>query len=302
MRPLRHHYNKMHRFPFGYPAPLELRTSFWMAAHWVWERRATAKKSGMPFSEETITDTILIDLATQHPDELKIFPLNKFHEGKTGADWEWCFYDQKAQTYQPMLVQAKLLDDQDKNYSHLNRMIGSSGIRQMDRLIETASTRLIPTPAIFVFYNHLSKLDTLPNNCELFSCEECWGCSIALAETVRASNTKKFEKLKNHSKPWICLFCQGLNFNADLPSRVIATLNDLYDRAIKSLKEANLETENITRPPKFPSTEKPPYFDRLLEFQSVESASEREKIIRKIAYENPNVDAIILAKERVSDG
>ena len=44
----------------------DLVTSFWRTAHWTWERRRVAKQIGFPFSEETITETILLDLATQN--------------------------------------------------------------------------------------------------------------------------------------------------------------------------------------------------------------------------------------------
>jgi hypothetical protein len=47
------------------------------------------------FSEETITETILLELGTRHPKEISLLPFNKREEGRTGADWEWCFYTRK---------------------------------------------------------------------------------------------------------------------------------------------------------------------------------------------------------------
>ena len=61
--PIRHHYRRAPHLPAAYPGQIDLFTSFWLAAHWVWERPDTAKRFGMPFSEETITDAILLDLA-----------------------------------------------------------------------------------------------------------------------------------------------------------------------------------------------------------------------------------------------
>ena len=65
-------------------------TSFWHAAHWTWERRETAKQAGFPFSEETITETILLDLATAHRAEIQIYPLNKYQEGQMSTPEQKC--------------------------------------------------------------------------------------------------------------------------------------------------------------------------------------------------------------------
>ena len=110
--------------------PPSLLGSFWQAAHWVWERRATAKNAEFPFSEETVTETILLDLATQNPAEIQIIPLNKHEEGKLGADWEWLFFSRDYKRFCRLLVQAKVLDDTDHQYAHIDRTIGNTGVRQ----------------------------------------------------------------------------------------------------------------------------------------------------------------------------
>lgn len=290
----------MHRFPPGYPRRLDLMTSFWMAAHWVWERRETAKLAGMPFGEETITDTVLLDLATQHPQELKVFPLNKKQEGKMGADWEWCFYDRRTSRFQRMLVQAKLLDDRDFGYSHIDRFIGSTGVRQIDRLLETSKRR--NTPAVYVFYNHLKDASRAPNVCGSFHCAECWGCSVALAESVNAALPKKdFDTLKGHSKPWVCLLCRGMTTSDDAPSRILATLNELFDRSERLFREAGIPFQKEKRPPQSPSDEPPSYFKRLMDVDGIDSSVQRDAILIEIAAENPGIDGIILATDRLSD-
>ncbi len=291
-----HHYHRTHRFPPGYPKTLDLATSFWMAAHWVWERREVAKRAGMPFSEETITDTVLLDLATHHPKELKVIPFNKHKEGKTGADWEWCFYDQARSTYLPMLVQAKLLDDNEKKYSHINRTIGSTGVRQIDRLLETSRKRRVP--AIFAFYNHLSDTGRIPNVCGSYCCHECWGCSVALAGAVRATKSTEFDALKAHSKPWVCLLCRGMPPRQDLPSRVLATLHDLFARSERQFEDTDTSIANEVSIPETPHQGAPQYFSRLIELEYIENPVERDELVGQIANENPGVDGIVL----VTDG
>ena len=136
--------------------PADLFTSFWRAAHWTWERRLLAKQRGFPFSEETITETILLDLAAEHPLEILVQPLNKIREGKIGADWEWCFYNKGSNRFLRTLVQAKRLDDTETEYTHLDHKYRGTKALQMNRLLRNARKRGIP--ALYVFYNHLSDL------------------------------------------------------------------------------------------------------------------------------------------------
>lgn len=285
----------------AYPGQIDLFTSFWLAAHWVWERRETAKRAGMSFAEETITSMVLLDLATQNPREIRIFPFNKHHEGKTGADWEWCFYDSPTSTYQPMLVQAKLLDDRDKEYSHIDRLIGSTGVRQIERLLSTARRRRVP--AIYTFYNHLNDRSRIPAYaCAVFNCTECWGCSIALADAVsRTLPAKDFDNLKAHSKPWVCLLCEGNTSAQGAPARVLATLGHLYEQSLRIFRERDMSFENIAPPPQRPSSEPPRYFERLVGIESETEPVEREEILARISAENPDIDGIVLATDESGD-
>lgn len=299
--PTRHHYRQVHHLRAAYRGQVDLFTSFWLAAHWVWERRGVAKHTGMPFAEETITDTVLLDLATQNPNEIKIFPFNKRREGETGADWEWCFYDLRTSTFQRMLVQAKILDDKDRDYSHIDRVIGSTGIRQIDRLIATSAAR--NTPAIFVFYNHVSDRNRIPAGvCGSFDCTECWGCSVALADAVRSTlPAKDFDALKDHSKPWVCLLCQGLVSSNSAPARVLATLRDLYDRSRRIFRARDISFENVIPPPDRPSSEPPRYFDQLTRIEDARNPAERDSILAQIERENPEIDGIVLATDQSID-
>ncbi len=301
--PVRHHYRRVPHLRAAYPGQVDLFTSFWLVAHWVWERRETAKKAGMPFSEETITDTILLDLATQNPGDIRIFPFNKHQEGKTGADWEWCFFDRSTSTFQPVLVQAKLLDDRDTEYSHVDRIIGSTGVRQIDRLITTSRRRRVP--AIYAFYNHLNDTGRIPPHvCGSFDCAECWGCSVALAEAVKSAlPAKDFDTLKLHSKPWVCLLCQGMISSGSVPARVLGTLHDLHARSRRIFRDHDVPFENVPEPPERPSPEPPTYFERLSRLEAAPAASaDRESILAQIAAENPDIDGIVLATDEFMAG
>ena len=213
---------------------------------------------GFPFSEETITETILLDLASQHPGEIRIVPFNKPQEAKVGADWEWCLYNQTKNRFVRMLVQAKVLDNQDQEYAHIDRKIGNTGIRQIDRLIATAQTRGIP--ALFAFYNHLGNPKSVPvQRCACFNCQDCWGCSVALATATRALlPDKSFHTLREISHPWACLLCVATKLppaDSDAPGRAASMLQRLQQESREFLASSlsdlqqgrsNLETNGIS--------------------------------------------------------
>src|SRR5690606_2439034 len=75
-----------------------------------WSSRGSAKRVGLTFSEETVTETILLQLAESFPGQISIVPFNKRQEGRVGADWAWAFMSADGAHVYPMLVQAKALD------------------------------------------------------------------------------------------------------------------------------------------------------------------------------------------------
>lgn len=261
---------------------------FARAAHWIWRKRGAAKRAGMPFSEESITETILLDMATFVASDLKIISFNKIQEGKIGADWEWCFYDHAKGRYLRFLMQAKLLDDKELHYSHIDRYIGSSGTRQIDRLIETAENRGIP--ALYAFYNHLTDLARVPvRTCACHHCIECWGATVAEAWAVRdLLPDKSFDTLKGVSMPWLCLLCPR-HGPADPIDRVLAGVDSLFDHA----EEFSGEGKAI-RGPRRPLVENvpPPYFGVAADIAGM--GSDTSHIREKLAADNPGVDGVVL--------
>ncbi len=278
----------------------DLFTSFWVAAHWAWERRQTAKRAGFPFSEETITETILLDLATQNPIEIVVQPFNKRQEALTGADWEWCFYNKSENRFVRMLVQAKVLDNLDYEYSHIDRKIGNTGVKQIDRLLDTARKRGIP--ALYAFYNHVAKASRVPTAaCQCYGCLECWGASVAPAAGVQSVlPDKTFDTLKAISVPWICLLCPNNPPStqvASAPDRAAAALGKLFNILgmvapdIRRTAAAGVFTEFIRSEP-------PSYFSEVRSLQSMDSLQERDARIERVAANNPGIDGIVLVTDR----
>lgn len=182
----------------------------------IWLKRGNAKRYGLPFGEETITETILMDLVTRYPGRISILPFNKRQESKNGADWAWAFTSLNRRRVTPMLVQAKVLDAFDKNYPEIKRAIGTKPgpkVHQIDRLIATA--KHYRWPAIYAFYNHLSVPSRIPAACGSLrklgsNLPDAWGISIALASSVRSVlPDQSFDTHRTHSVPLHCLLCSG---------------------------------------------------------------------------------------------
>jgi hypothetical protein len=199
-----------------YPLTPE-QAALYAVARTTWRRRGTAKARGLTFGEESVTDTILMDLAETFPGSLTILPFSKHEEGKRGADWAWLFRDASGAHNLPMLVQAKALDLVEFEYPEIKRHIGkiTPPMRQIDRLIETAQAW--GWPAIYAFYNHLDNVSRIPSACGSLPASdafghipESWGVSIANAYTVRdVLDDQTFDTHRMHSKPLHCLLCSG---------------------------------------------------------------------------------------------
>ena len=182
----------------------------------IWRRRGAAKRFGLGFNEETATEVFLLDLEEQFPGTVTISPFNRGEERRIGADWAWTFVSADGQWSQSMLVQAKRLDDREREYPKLfyrSRATGSQpSILQLDQLIDNA--KRFGFPPVYALYNHLSDTRRVPRGaCGLLrsiSCSlpESWGIAVASAFEVRNSKPdKSYDCHRDHSVPLHCLLC-----------------------------------------------------------------------------------------------
>lgn len=153
----------------------------------IWRRRGAAKSYRLSFNEETATELLLLNLAEQFPGKVKIIPFTRSQEAEWGADWAWAFVGQDGHCSPGMLVQAKRLDDRDRQYSELfyrRKPDGTGSLTsQIDQLIEKARHHgLLP---VYAFYNHLSDPSRVPKaSCRSLvmmanPLPQSWGISIA---------------------------------------------------------------------------------------------------------------------------
>jgi hypothetical protein len=265
-------------------------TALLVASHWIWARRGAAKAAGFPFAEETITETVLLDIADVASGHVSIVPFNKQQEGAIGADWEWCFYDQRALQYLRLLMQAKVLDNNDHQYAHIDRYVGNSDVRQIDRLKDSATSRGVP--ALYAFYNHLSDEKRVPaQTCACEPCTKCWGASVApLHAVLNTLPDKKFDTLKNSSFPWVCLLCPARAQGTQVED-VLSSLRALYQRARDARGGAMIDELPL---PDEPAREPPAYLRELLALRADgDRPAERQRRLNRLAAENPDIDGIV---------
>lgn len=289
-----------HHSGFGSLGTDTLEKSLWESAHWIWDRRRAAKLAGFPFSEETVTETVLLDLASTLSHLVKIVPFNKSQEGKIGADWEWCFYDFNNSRFLRFMVQAKVLDDKDKAYAHIDRYIGNTDVRQIDRLGETSLSRGVP--AIYVFYNHLSDTSRIPiKACPCAECYECWGATFAPHSAISALlPDKKFDTIRHVSLPWLCLVCATSSGSGSNLVGAPGGEPDLIDAVLTGFSRANTLCRDYfsskLEAPRFllPSISDvaPNYLRPLIESASDSDFSDR--LLEKFRSENPGVDGVVI--------
>ena len=280
----------------GLCGPLrDLDTGLYASAHWIWERRGTAKAIGFPFSEETVTETVLLDLASALAHEVHIVPFTKPEEGKIGADWEWCLFDRLNNRYLRFLMQAKVLDNADRVYAHIDRYIGNSGVRQIDRLRDTSIARGVP--ALYAFYNHLDDPSRLPlGQCACSPCEDCWGASVAPLDAIRgALPDKSFDTLRMVSFPWRCLLCtaSGAGPGGDPIDGALVALGRLA--VLSRERFPNADRDGLPGPPEVPETEPPSYlWPVLTAAEATRGAVPGEGVRAKLAGDNPGLDGVVL--------
>lgn len=289
--------------------------ALYAVARTTWRRRQVAKARGLRFGEESITDTILMDLAETFPGSLSVVPFSKPSEGMFGADWAWLFRDSTGSHNLPMLVQAKALDFNDIEYAEIKRHIGRKKppVRQIDRFIETAEKW--SWPAIYAFYNHLDDISRIPQTCHSLPASsvfgiipESWGISIASAYAVReALDDQTFDTHRMHSKPLHCLLCsRGLGERppGGSPELALNSFRHLPRPSPSKTFSADSEEVGVSEPRIFPEPaeprildEPPDIFKRALVAASSEHLPSRLQMIEELGRENPSLAGVIILQD-----
>jgi len=269
-------------------------------AQTTWARRKAVKQHNLPFGEESITETILIDLAIAYPGRVSILPFNKRQEGKNGADWAWAFASSDGSHVLPMLVQAKLLDIRDFEYPELGRYAGkrTPPVRQIDQLLETANR--LRWPALYAFYNNLSNPSRIRSVCRSLpgnglGMRESWGITLALASHVRAAmDDFTFDTHRKHSFPLHCLLCSS--GTGERPSTGSAGLAlSRLEEMRRLISPESMELEETFLPER-PLDKMPELFlqaDRILELRG----QQRQQELDRLLEQNPDIAGVVTLRD-----
>lgn len=185
----------------------------------IWNRLQNSKAFGISQGEETLTDNILLYLASQNISSIKIIQTPKNLEPIKGTDWEWWIGNRKA-GYLRYAVQAKKLDFKSGRYSSLNHKVGtgSSSVAQHKILEEYArANKAIP---LYAFYNHLEPNDYPKKwNCSLPIDYQKLGCTVTPLKNVKKAISRRgcrtFQKIHEFKEtvPVRCLAqCPNIAF------------------------------------------------------------------------------------------
>tara|TARA_R110001599_G_scaffold350254_2_gene580037 strand:+ start:21142 stop:21921 length:780 start_codon:yes stop_codon:yes gene_type:complete len=169
----------------------------------VWERLGNAQTFDISQGEETITDNLLLYLASQRLTTIRIIQTPKDKESIKGTDWEWWVGNTKS-GYLRYAVQAKKLDLKTGRYLSLNHKVGSgpSAVYQHKILEDYAfANKAIP---LYAFYNHLETSDRPKSwNCPLSIDHSKLGCTVTPLKNVKKAiltrGWRTFDKI--HSFP-----------------------------------------------------------------------------------------------------
>jgi hypothetical protein len=174
----------------------------------VWEDLADARANNYRYSEDSITETIFLNLGRSRIPGIRFQVFCRGQEGRNGADWEWYFGS--SGSWAAFRVQAKRITNRAEVYKGLSHKVAGTGLRQIDLLIQQAGATHTP---LYCFYNQWAWLPIMETKCRVqtdASMRKQWGCSIAHARAVRphvGRGNVPAIRLIPFSLPWQCLVC-----------------------------------------------------------------------------------------------
>lgn len=198
-------------------------------AAWVLQRLEQARRLGAPLDEETLTQTLLLDLREILGVHVQVTEFSRAEESRTtGADWEWWFCDGVGQRLFGMRVQAKKLKllragvpGYDFAYTPAGEKKKSNPTRQVDRLVAAAARDGLP--AVYALYNGPDlDLDLFPWGCCGPSEREFFGVSLLAADAAQQAadaGDTSLSAVGGLSRPWSCcaLCPTALRVESSLP-------------------------------------------------------------------------------------
>lgn len=212
------------------PSPREVVGSVLLdRAVWVQRRLEQSHSLGAPLDEETLTQTLLLDLRAMLGAQVQVSEFTRAAESRaTGADWEWWFCDSLGGRLFGMRVQAKKLKwirvgvaGYDFKYTPQSERKKAKPTRQVDRLLQAAARDHLP--AVYALYNGAElDLSTFAWGCCFAPNREAFGVALLAADAARNAadiGDGSLASIGHLARPWSCcaLCPTNLRVSATLP-------------------------------------------------------------------------------------
>jgi hypothetical protein len=185
----------------------ELCATFRHQSGLVWNRMQKASLLGMALSEETITESVLYEIALAHRGrDIAVTLATKPQEARHGADWEWWLV--RGNVGVSFRVQAKRLFP-DGKYQGLFKRPPHDRYDQLSKLVSAARySGHIPLYCFFNFNHTSGHFSYLGDRCRhSYRGPSFWGCTLAAPEQVQAASSNNLQELRWFMRPWHELVC-----------------------------------------------------------------------------------------------
>lgn len=157
----------------------------------IWTDIHLSNKYKIMYGEETITDSILLELAKQNHHGIQILQTNKLSESTNGTDWEW-FVGSDTFGWMRYAIQAKKLKCSTGRYESLNHKVGTQPHDDYQLNILKRFSEANDAIALYNFYNYYPQANESSHwHCETAFDKELLGWTFTMLSNVEtALNTK----------------------------------------------------------------------------------------------------------------
>jgi hypothetical protein len=271
--------------------------SFLELSSQTWDRLGAAWQTGLAWSEETNTESLLLALRQRHPNEVKIVAFSKRREAYIGADWE--FWIGATGAWVGMRVQAKRISLPSLTFAGLQKYHTKKAPQtQIDTLItQSARDKLNP---VYCLYTYLPPLPCPPDyffHCSSGLYSSQYGCLIGHAQALRNIASEDYFALRPALFPWHFLVCDCSLADPEA-STAEGVLANLRASIARTLAESGRdETSIIAEGPEAifePRAELPEYMTRLRELPYAFESDEIERLKEMARAEERGIGGLTL--------
>lgn len=224
---------------------MSLCQTFRELSYQTWIQLGKARQVKHQILEESITDSLMVELKLRHPYDVITTTFTRHEEGKNGADWEWWFVDSTGTKGIGFRVQAKIINFKNDSFEQLHyknqtNILINKAKKIKGLLIPPIARKLInprknlvidrpliPLYCLYIHDNNLwSKLHLGLSGILLNHTIEHYGCSIMSADDVlrlkKKPPKKKVSDVVNYIMPWHYLVCPTYSSTSvkSLPEKV----------------------------------------------------------------------------------